>query len=476
MLTSRPARAAVSAVIVAIALMAASAAPGVAEVSTPPLVFPVEGTVSYTDTWGACRGTNCERSHEGTDIMGKKLQRLIASADSTVTYLRQDATRDGSRGNMAILRDQAGWEYWYVHVNNDSPGTDDGANPAAWRFAPGIEVGAKVRAGQHIGYLGDSGNAEGTAPHLHFELHMPDGTVINPYDALRSATRFVLDDARPQPLVTGDVDGDGRDEVMHYLPGSTTDERFDVQPGSGIATFARTTFNVSGTYQTLSGDFDANGYDDILWYAAGSAADYLWMHGPDGRQNLPRRIHGTYRPLVGDFDANGYDDILWYAAGSAADYYWWHGADGMKSVRTAVHGTYEPVTGDLDGNGFDDILWYAPGAAKDYLWSHHAEGFTSQGRTINGRYQPTAGDVDGNGMDDIYWYAPGTAGDYLWRHTGGAPLSTRHDQDDTLRVDAADLDGDGRSELVWFGLYTATPDWVWSYGSGTFAVHAASTR
>jgi hypothetical protein len=150
-------------------------------------VFPVEGTVRYTNDWGACRGTDCSRRHEGNDLMGTKLQRLLAAEDGVIQWLRGDAS--GTAGNMLSLKGKSGWIYWYIHINNDSPNTDDGANPAQWRFAPSMAAGVSVKAGQFIAYMGDSGNAEGTAPHLHFELHKPDGTysgvAINPYPSLQ---------------------------------------------------------------------------------------------------------------------------------------------------------------------------------------------------------------------------------------------------------------------------------------------------
>ena len=61
------------------------------------------------------------------------------------------------------------------HMNNDTPGTDDGLDDGAWRFADGIVVGARVTAGQLIGWMGDSGNSEGSVPHAHVEIHTPTG-------------------------------------------------------------------------------------------------------------------------------------------------------------------------------------------------------------------------------------------------------------------------------------------------------------
>lgn len=148
------------------------------------IIFPVQGPVSYTDTFGACRD-GCSRRHEGNDLMGRKLQPLLAATDGVVAWMRNDGA--GRSGNMVSIRDAQGWEYRYIHLNNDTPGTDDGANPPEWAFGPGIKVGAKVKYGQLVGYLGDSGNAEGTAPHLHFEIRRPDGTAMNPYASLRLA-------------------------------------------------------------------------------------------------------------------------------------------------------------------------------------------------------------------------------------------------------------------------------------------------
>jgi lactocepin len=145
----------------------------------------VIGSVSYTDTFGAPRQPN--RKHLGQDLMGKKMQPLVAAADATVTYL---TIPEASWGYEVSITDAAGWKYNYLHVNNDTPGTDDGNAPLSDVFAPGIAKGTKVVAGQLIAYMGDSGNAEDAGAHLHFELQDPSGAYVNSFNALGTATKL----------------------------------------------------------------------------------------------------------------------------------------------------------------------------------------------------------------------------------------------------------------------------------------------
>ena len=92
----------------------------------------------------------------------------MACVDGTVVGLKFETA-----GNYLYLQDADGWNYGYLHINNDTPGTDDGLNPRQWAFAPGIAIGVTVRKGQFIAYMGDSGNAESTTPHCHYEIRKP---------------------------------------------------------------------------------------------------------------------------------------------------------------------------------------------------------------------------------------------------------------------------------------------------------------
>lgn len=154
-----------------------------------PMTFPVIGKVSYSDTYGAPRTGH---THEGQDLMGAKMQLLVAANAGTITRL---TIPEASYGYSLVITDDEGWSYHYLHINNDTPGTDDGLAPLADVFAPGLKLGSRVNAGQFVAYMGDSGNAESTAPHLHFELHDPTGAPVNPYAALLAATKLTTPSA-----------------------------------------------------------------------------------------------------------------------------------------------------------------------------------------------------------------------------------------------------------------------------------------
>ncbi|CAN5324443.1 MAG: M23 family metallopeptidase [Acidimicrobiia bacterium] len=136
--------------------------------------------IRYDNTWGAARSGG--RRHQGIDIMAPKRTVVMAVAGGLVETL--DAA--SGAGYYIRLVHEGGWETWYMHLDNDTAGTDDGRGGAATAYADGLEVGDEVVAGQIIGYVGDSGNAEWTGPHLHFELHT-DGYAVNPYPSLIDA-------------------------------------------------------------------------------------------------------------------------------------------------------------------------------------------------------------------------------------------------------------------------------------------------
>lgn len=161
-------------------LLLAAPAPATAAEDMIFLHFPQpHPSVRFSNDFGAPRAGH---RHQGNDLLGWRLMPVVAVADGFVETIDSGSTA----GNYLVIRHAGGWETWYMHLNNDSPESDDGAIGAEEGVAPGITEGAFVAAGQLLGWVGDSGNAEGSTPHTHFELHH-DGTVVNPYPYLNEA-------------------------------------------------------------------------------------------------------------------------------------------------------------------------------------------------------------------------------------------------------------------------------------------------
>ena len=155
---------------------------GGARGAVPQLIFPIVGKVTYFDDFGAPRGGG---GHEGNDILADRKAPVVAVEAGTVTFW----TRSVNAGCMLYLHGKSGTVYLYIHLNNDVTMRNDnrGACGPGMSYAPGLTDGAEVEAGQLIGFVGDSGNANGIHPHLHFEVHPGDGDAVSPYRYLRAA-------------------------------------------------------------------------------------------------------------------------------------------------------------------------------------------------------------------------------------------------------------------------------------------------
>jgi murein DD-endopeptidase MepM/ murein hydrolase activator NlpD len=115
-----------------------------------PYVFPVYGPVQFSDTFGAARAD--VSWHHGDDIFAPLGSPILAVADGTLFSVGWNQIG----GNRIWLRDREGNYFYYAHL-------------AA--FSTLAVDGAKVRAGDVIGFVGNTGDAAGTPYHLHFEVH-----------------------------------------------------------------------------------------------------------------------------------------------------------------------------------------------------------------------------------------------------------------------------------------------------------------
>ena len=141
------------------------------------LVIPVVGIEGddLRDTFHAPRSGG--RTHNAIDIAAPTGTPLVAVVDGVIS--RRHWNRLGGR-TLYLTSADGETDYYYAHLDS---------------YAEGIEIGARVRRGQVIGTVGETGNARG--PHLHFQVLDKNGggrgTPINPYDLLRTADLAVAD-------------------------------------------------------------------------------------------------------------------------------------------------------------------------------------------------------------------------------------------------------------------------------------------
>ena len=186
----------VVAVILGVVPVAAS------ELGTPTdydMRFPVDGEHSFSDTFWAGR---FHGAHSSQDIFAEKGVPVVAVADGVVRYVNWTARGhlNPDRCCSVVIDHDDGWQSTYLHLNNDTPDSDDGAG---WGIADGIVPGVDVDAGQLVGWVGDSQRAEDTPPHLHFELRDPSGTLVNSYPALVAGGGNATDDGISDPAFDG---------------------------------------------------------------------------------------------------------------------------------------------------------------------------------------------------------------------------------------------------------------------------------
>lgn len=147
-------------------------------------VFPVLGPAKYFDDFGAPRH---QGAHEGIDIMSVRWAPALAVESGKVEF------KSGGWGCMLYLHGDSGAKYLYVHLNNDLTMKNDnrGKCVPGVAFAKGLKSGQSVALGQHIAYVGDSGDADGIQPHLHFERHPGGRGPTNPFSWLNKLPRLL---------------------------------------------------------------------------------------------------------------------------------------------------------------------------------------------------------------------------------------------------------------------------------------------
>lgn len=147
-------------------------------------VFPVADPHTFSSTFGAPRSGG--RSHEGNDIFAPMGTPLLASERGVIGNMGT-----GTLGGIKLwVYGESGTRYYYAHLI---------------AYADGITDGTPVEAGQVIGYVGNTGNAISTPPHLHYEIHPEGGDAIDPYPLLHAVDQIDGEHVLPN-LYDGNAD------------------------------------------------------------------------------------------------------------------------------------------------------------------------------------------------------------------------------------------------------------------------------
>jgi murein DD-endopeptidase MepM/ murein hydrolase activator NlpD len=136
-------------------------------------VNPVQQPYSTSDTFGAPRSGH---RHEGIDIFAERGTPVRATVDGVL----RDVKKTPIGGRIAYVTSPDGTYYYYAHLD---------------KWAPNVVDGKSVIAGEIIGFVGRTGNAEATPPHVHFEIHPLGGAPISPFftiDAVRSRNKALM--------------------------------------------------------------------------------------------------------------------------------------------------------------------------------------------------------------------------------------------------------------------------------------------
>ncbi|HZQ83102.1 MAG TPA: M23 family metallopeptidase [Gaiellaceae bacterium] len=136
-----------------------------------PYIFPVYGPSSYIDTFGAERSDVSGDFHHGDDIFGQLGQPLVAVTNGIVFSVGYEKIG----GNRLWILDSQGNQYYYAHLS---------------AYSTAIHNGSHVKAGEVVGFMGNTGDAEGTPYHLHFEVH-PVSYLYLGYDGAVDPTPYL---------------------------------------------------------------------------------------------------------------------------------------------------------------------------------------------------------------------------------------------------------------------------------------------
>lgn len=337
-------------------------------------IFPIIGNAHYSNDYYSPRSDGI---HAATDIIAAKGSQLVAMADGTITYV---ASPQPSWGYSLSYVDDYGYKYRYIHINNDTPGTDDGRGGEMNAYAPDVKPGNRIVAGQLLGYVGDSGNAENTVAHLHLEIEKPDNSPKNPYRILITADKISKPVSPPAlenellpygnkerniNIATGNLDGDVASEIVTAVAsgGNSLVKIYD-EDKTFISSFRAYSSGYKGGIDVETGDVDNDGIDEIITGRNGNAR--VRVYETDGTKiadffAYSSGFKGDTRVTAGDVDNDGFDEIITGVGRSGNARVSLFELDGTRINSWLVYKRYYQngiyvSAGDLDGDGVDEIV------------------------------------------------------------------------------------------------------------------------
>jgi hypothetical protein len=337
--------------------------------------IPVPYAVTYSDSWHACRD-GCSRQHKGNDLMADEGVPVVAVESGVI--IRANPTDQGLGGITLWLKGDSGVAYYYAHNVQNL-----------------VAEGQRVARGEVIARVGRTGNAQATAPHVHFQMNLCGETssaepcTVNPYSYLQTWAQAQV--------------GGGADGVGWYEPATGAFGQRN-ESGSPLSAFP---FGTPGADQVpVAGDWDGDGRDSVGVY---SRTDGVFALRDDEGVALPPLPFGQpgrpdVWPIAGDFDGDGRDTVGLYRQAEAAFVVLVDLGVESAPVPLGTPGRADalPVVGDWDGDGRDSLGVYQQGDGA--VARLDDEGVALPASTVansDAGVFPVAGDWDGDGREEL---------------------------------------------------------------------------